>query len=183
MSAHSCLRCLVRRRTKSAWPILVSLGNHSNAARNSQWGKACIGLIEPPAKDPEQSYENYSLCVSNYYQLLFKKILGLVNNWRGGFWLQLPGDDFLTLVVPRIGIFLADLVEARLLGGVQQNFSVRCETKVMFGRVGAAAACPEAFPGMTPRGDILLKLDEALARAPSYADVRIVCACGLRVHL
>ena len=170
---------LYRRRTQSAWPIFVSLAVHSNAARNSKWGKALVGLIDPPKRDEGQADDAYSLCMSMFYLKLYGQVMKLINNWGGGFHLTLPGDVRHSTVVPRIGLFLADLVEARMLVGSQQNWSVRCVTKVTHSAPGTVVECPEPHPGRVVGGDVRLDWKGALERVPKLSEVRNGTACTI----
>ena len=135
---------LCTRRTQSSWPVFASLANHSNAARNSKWGKALVTMIDPPEREEGQGPHEYSICSNMFFLRVYEKILDLINNWKGGFYMRLPGytppGEF-TLVVPRVGLFLGDLLEQRLLSATSQWHSARCVTQVQF-KFGSAGVKP-----------------------------------------
>jgi hypothetical protein len=62
----------------------------------------------------------------------FDFILALMDNWKAGICIQLPGDpdSSPSLLVPRVGVVIGDLLELRLLAGTNASWAVRCQTEL-----------------------------------------------------
>ena len=125
---RSCL-CLCSQ-TRPAWPILLTLGNFSQDVSSTATAKRFITLMQFPHKRDSDPEEEHRFCTATLYLAVWEKVMGLVNNWAGGFWLTLLGRHAPSVLVPRIGIFLGDLLEMRAIAATSAAFSVRCETRL-----------------------------------------------------
>ena len=105
-----------------------------------------------------------------YFLRVYQAVFRLVNVWKGGMYLNLPGLRVPTgkpqrsLVVPRMGIFLADLPEQRLIGATTAWHSARCTAQVQFTAFGREKVA------RNPRA--VFNLNEELKRVPKLAEVR-----------
>jgi hypothetical protein len=110
----------------SAWPVYISLANHTAESRNVAAGKRLIALIDLPKKRATDSQEDFLYCASTIVQAWWRHMLLLIYRHRHGFLFQLFGDSFLSHIVPRLGPVLCDLLEGRLTAGIINCHSLRC---------------------------------------------------------
>ena len=159
--------------THSAWPVYVSIGNHTAAARDSPSGKNLIAFINIPKKRKEDTLPGYTYCFRYLYQAVWASIFHVANQWAGGFWLVLPGDTTPTLVVPRLGVPIADIMELRNLAATTSTCAIRCDW-VFRGGVGGTGAEGTAVLDHWHDGDLddfmAIFLDDAVA-APGAVPV------------
>jgi hypothetical protein len=104
------------------------LGNFTQAVSTTASAKRFITLMRFPPRRATDREDDYRYCTATLYLQVWKAILGLVNNWRGGFWLGLLGEESTSILVPRIGSWLGDLMEMRSIAATSASFSVRCHT-------------------------------------------------------
>ncbi|MDR3738051.1 MAG: hypothetical protein P4L40_03435 [Terracidiphilus sp.] len=130
--------------THSAWPLYLSIGNHTASARDKPSGKSIITFINLPNKRATDQHEDYRYCFRMLYQSVWAAIFDVCNKWAGGFYLQFPGKDAPTLVIPRLGAIVGDIMELRNFYGISSTCAIRCNW--IFG-VGAASALPAGDDG------------------------------------
>jgi hypothetical protein len=90
-------------------------------------GKRTICFLRVPLKRATDNLENYQYCTRTIIQRYFQLILRLINKYRHGFMLPLPGSIELAHITPRVGLFFTDLLEARKLALTSGSASVRCD--------------------------------------------------------
>lgn len=121
----------LRRQTRSAWPVLMTLGNFTQATSSSAAATRFIALMQFPKRRETDPVESYRVCTATLFLRFYRAIVQLVENWAGGFWLTLLGrDGGPSIIVPRIGLFLGDLLEIRAIAAVIASCSARCTEKV-----------------------------------------------------
>lgn len=99
-------------------------------ARNSPEAKALVGLLQLPERHPSDNLDKYMLSVRLLYQANLRAILHAINRWGHGFPLLLRNSSQVSMVVPRIGAIVADIMEQRNLAAVHAHYSVRCTTQI-----------------------------------------------------
>jgi len=114
--------------THSAWPVYVSIGNHAAAGRDVPEGKNVVSFINIPRKRGSDTLEDYKYCFRYMYQALWASIFHICNQWSAGFLLELPGHtgSTPTLVIPMLGVPIADIMELRNFAGVSSVCGIRC---------------------------------------------------------
>lgn len=119
----------------SVWPIYMSLGNHTSDARDLPAGKRLIGFIGVPEKRSTDSEAGYRECLRTLYLQYWVSIFRLIVARQDGILLRLRGNSHGDLevvrVLPRVGVFLGDLLETRMVCATNASFAVRCQTRVM----------------------------------------------------
>ena len=123
------LLCSTCSHTHSAWPLYISIGNHNAAARDLPCGKNLITFINLPKKRRSDFGEDYRYCFRSLYQAVWAGAFHIPNQWADGFWLVLPGHTQPTLVLPRLGVPVADIMELRNLAAVTSTCAIRCDWK------------------------------------------------------
>jgi hypothetical protein len=123
---------LVCRRRQTAWPLMVSVGNHLGSTRNSSAGKRIVAMIVLPEKLPIDTTaageEKYQFCCRYIVQDVWRKILSLIDEHKNGIQLVFPGSEDARVVVPRIGLVLGDMKEQWGITASHSWYSPRCGT-------------------------------------------------------
>lgn len=117
----------------NAWPILVSLLNHTTEARSCSAGKQLVALVVMPDRE-ETPEEDYRFSCRFIYQSCLLFVLQLMGQYRNGFMLCPPGMTTVEHVVPRLALHIGDMKEQRLLLGVNSSHSVMCCSSVVIRR-------------------------------------------------
>ena len=116
---------------RSARPIYIGLENFKDNVRNSPYAKTLIGLIELPARRPKDPEWRSQLIERGVFQACLRIILDQLNEYRLGFPFMLSGSTTLSILVPRVGLIVADIPEQRAMFATHAHYSRRVIAKVM----------------------------------------------------
>lgn len=100
-----------------------------STTRSRPAAKVLIGFLEMPPKRETDRVEEYRYCVRAIYQEFWRLVLRYVNVWRRGFAVKFPGLGKEVVLVPRIGVVLADIPEQRRLAATNGQWSVTCNVR------------------------------------------------------
>lgn len=142
---HCC--CVCDRMSNSIHPVFVSVGNLPPEGNNTTAARRIVTFIKPLPRG-ETSEEDYRFCTRLLIQKVLEMILLLVRRWTNGFLLQLPGDRFYSHIVPFVGMWRCDLIEARYLLLTINGASARC--KVVLDAKNPAVNGPQPEPPGVP---------------------------------
>jgi hypothetical protein len=112
------------------WPMWGCLGNHSNAARCSPFGKRFIGCIVISDKMESETVEEYRHFTTTLYLEYWKAVAQHIAFWLDGFALKLLGNTEMSRIIIVPGVHTGDLVEMRIFAGTSSAWSIRCMHKL-----------------------------------------------------
>jgi hypothetical protein len=122
----------------------MSCGNHTAEARNPSYGKVTLAILAFPDPRPGENMTAYRLANKLLFHEWYSAMFQNLAIWEPGIVLELPGQKGLSVLQPRLGLILSDLLEARSFAAVSSAHSVRCMTKL--GKPAVAGAGGGADP-------------------------------------
>lgn len=143
---------VVRMGRHEAYPVYISLQNFTDNVRCAPVARTLVALLQLPEPRPCDSLWRHQLSSRLVYQKCLQILLDRVNVYRLGFPLFLRHRSLVSILVPRIGLVVADIVEQRNLLGIHSHFAVRCGARVTFTR--------RSTPVPTSSSDIVPNADE-----------------------
>jgi hypothetical protein len=92
----------------------------------------CVGFLKKPVKEEGESDEWYAVAVKMILMDQWRFLLDLLNQYRDGVALSLPGDPPGThsLVVPRVALLKGDYQEQEFLAGVDGSTYAVCGARI-----------------------------------------------------
>lgn len=119
--------------------VYMSCGNHTAEARNPEYGKVTVAIMAQPEARPGENMTAFRLASKMVVQEWYAAFFEMLALWEPGFVVQLPGQDSLSILQPRLGVIPSDLLEARSIAAVSSAWAVRCCTKLGPPNPGAGA--------------------------------------------
>jgi hypothetical protein len=150
-----------RHGKRSAWPLYLRCDNLVASARNRPSSKAILTYISFPQQTPSESDDSYKYIKSVLYVRLLEAIISKLNRWTvTGVHLHIPGRSQRTVVIPRLCLLLADIMEHRMMLATHGTYDTRCVTKVVERRRLAIGEEDEAVALASDSEDIVFDLSD-----------------------
>ena len=153
---------------------MVCLGNHTIKARSSPTGKRLLGFIKLPNKRESDTTEDFRYCLTSLYLHYWSIIAHNVNLWIDGFLLTLPGDTEPSRIVPRMGIFMGDIVELRMLAATSAAFSIRCNHRLDSTKANGSSSDSESAGSSASSSDDSDEDEVVLPRARTANAAKVI---------